>query len=217
MTTYTIGIVACEERAEMAHELFKDAKAKLSIVDDGTYGCLGNHHMVQRALVKEPGWSVVLEDDAIPLNDFHDDLNTVLSYSDSQIVSLYLGTGYPSNWQPRIERALLHDTSYIKCDRLLHAVGYAIAPEIKDALATWLGRCLRMAMSRAPEDAITTFARQHQIPVLYTNPSLVDHRDGPPAIGARDRGNFRGSSRPRHAWNTSQRLTWDDSSVTMTT
>lgn len=215
--SYAIGVVAHESREDMAHELSALVDAKVCNMDDGALGCLGNHHAVQHALLKQPGWSVVLEDDAYPCNAFYEDLTWVLGHADSPVVSLYLGTGYPANWQPRIQRALLHDTSWIECDRLLHAVGYAIGPEIKHQVAKWLGKCLRVGQPLAPEDAISTWMRHQRTPVLYTNPSLVQHRDGPTTISARERGNFRGSHRPRHAWNTRQRVTWTDSTVTMNT
>lgn len=215
--TYSIGIVAHVDRIDMAHKLSVIVDAKLLNPDDGTLGCAGNHGFVQARLASQPGWSVILEDDAMPCNAFYDDLTWCLEHAPCPIVSLYLGTGYPGNWQPRIERALLHDTCWIKCRRLLHAVGYAIGPEIKHDVAKWLGKSLRVGAPLTPEDSITTFAQARMIPVLYTNPSLVEHRDAPTVMSARERGNFRGSSRPRHAWNTGQRLTWNDSVVTMTT
>lgn len=215
MIDHAIGIVAHVDRIDMAHELSESVGARVVNPDDGTLGPLGNHTFMHNRLAMEHGWSVILEDDAIPLNSFADDLDWVLTHAKEPIVSLYLGTGFPGNWQPRIEQALVTDPCWVKCDRLLHAVGYAVAPELKGHVAQWMGKCLRTRVPIAPEDAISTWAHRLKIPVLYTNPSLVDHRDGPTVVTPRQRGNFRGSGRPRHAHNTRQRLTWNDSTVTM--
>ena len=181
-------------------------------VDGGTLGCLGNHARLHGLLSDQPGWSVILEDDALPINDFSCDLAYLLDRSPTQIVSLYLGTGYPSNWQPRIKKALEADTTWIIGPSLLHAVGYAISPDIKLLVANYLASGPRM---EAPDAAISHWARGHGVDISYTNPSLVDHRDTEPAVKHRP-GNFSSRrNRPRHAHNTRQRLTWTDNSVIM--
>lgn len=221
MTEYTIGVVAHLDRVEMAHNLSEDVGARLVNVDDGELGCSGNHGFVQARLVAERGWSVVLEDDAVPCNGFDDDLLTVLEIvgsgslgEDVGIVSLYLGTGYPQNYQRRVIDAVAADTSFILCPRLLHAVGYAIAPDIKGGLATWMARNKR-GPGMAPDEAMSVWAARHGIRVAYTNPSLVDHRDTATVIRARSNTFAPGRNRVRKAHNTAQRLTWTDNSVTM--
>lgn len=198
----------------MAREL-RESVGGLINLDDGGLGCSGNHGYLHARLASEPGWSVILEDDAQPLNSFADDLTWCLEHAPQPIVSLYLGTGYPSNWQPRIDKALEADTSWIVAPKLLHAVGYAIAPQIKGDLAQWMAQ-KRRGPGMAPDDAVSIWANKYKYLVAYTNPSLVDHRDVPTVLLGRP-GNFRkkGSQRARHAHNTSQRLTWTDSTVMM--
>lgn len=217
MADYTLGIVAHTSRIVMVNNLIerldKHCIDPEVSTDDGRLGCLGNHAAIHGRLADEPGWSVILEDDALPVNDFGCDLEWMLDHAPHCIVSLYLGTGYPANWQQPIKKALEADTSWIVAPRLLHAVGYAIAPEVKGALARFLSSGPRL---EAPDDAISLWARQQDIPVAYTNPSLVDHLDVTPALSHRP-GNFStGRKKPRKAHNIRQRLTWGDNSVIMT-
>lgn len=217
MPEYSIGIVAHVDRREMAHELSTLVAAKLVSMDDGELGCAGNHAFVQGRLATEPGWSVILEDDAYPCNAFYDDLMWCLEHAPAPIVSLYLGTGYPAQAQPRILKALEADTSWIMHNRLLHAVGYCIAPEIKGELASWMGRNKR-GPGTAPDEAVTMWAYARKIKVAYTNPSVIQHRDGPSVILVRRGANnfAHGRNRPRHAHNTTPRIGgWDNSWVEM--
>jgi hypothetical protein len=214
-TRFSIGIVAHVDRAAMAASLSDVVHPAVVNVDDGTLGCAGNHAFVQSRLVGEPGWSVVLEDDAIPLNRFHSDLEHVLSLAPALIVGLYLCTGYPAQWQHRMVDAIALDTSFIRCSRLLHAVGYAIHPHIKAELAQWMGARGRKGPGMAPDEAIGVWAAAHHEPIVFTNPSLVDHRDTTTVIRARGNNFAPGRNRARKAHNTGQRLTWDDSCAIM--
>lgn len=214
---YTIGIVAHVDRAVMAHELSIGVNAKLTNMDNGKLGCAGNHGFVQARLAAEPGWSVVLEDDAKPINYFCDDLEWALEHAPCPIVSFYLGSGYPANWQKRMADAVAAGTSWIVSSRLLHGVGYAIAPEIKRDLAQWMAAKQR-GPGMPPDEAVSVWANAHGHKVAYTNPSLVDHRDTSTVILARSpyRQHAAGRNLPRRAHNTIPRLDgWDDSSVTM--
>lgn len=219
MTTFSVGIVGHVERIEMAQGL-KEATGGILNLDNGTLRCLGNHAYVQRELVANDGWSVVLEDDALLLNDFLGDLGQVLEIAeqklpeDVKVVSLYLGTGYPNNWQRRITPALEAETSFILCPELLHAVGYAVAPDIKSELASWMQGSQHIR-NGAPDYLMSIWLAAHQYRVAYTNPSLVDHRDVRTVIRARGNTFAPGRNRPRKAHNTRQRLTWGDSYTTM--
>ena len=216
----TIGVVAHVDRAQMAAELADKVHPKLVNPDDGSLGCAGNHAHVLARLAGEPGWSVVLEDDAVPVNDFEADLRTVLRIAESQldptikVVGLYLGTGYPSNWQKRMVDAIATDACFLVGPRLLHAVGYAVAPEVKADLARWMNRT-RRGPGMAPDEGISVWANAHQYKIAHTNPSLVDHQDTRTVIRTRGQSFAPGRNRARVAHNTRQRLTWTASAATL--
>lgn len=215
---YSIGVVGHTDRMTMANSLAEQVGGRAHI-DDGSLGCMGNHVWVQSALAYEPGWSVVLEDDAVPLNDFHADLEAALWLVENQIpeakiVSLYMGTGYPRHWQYQMLEALKPDPCFILCPLLLHAVGYAIAPDVQDDLLRWMER--KHYPAAAPDEMVSVWLRASGYRVAYTNPSLVDHRDGRVVVGSRPGTFSPGRNRPRKAHNTHQRLAWDDSAVAMT-
>ena len=216
----TIGIVAHVDRVDMAHALADKVTPKLVNVDDGSLGCAGNHAHVLSKLADEPGWSVVLEDDAVPLHDFTHDLRQVLWLtesrlsSDVKVVGLYLGTGYPANWQRRMELAIATDACFLVGPRLLHAVGYAVAPEVKNKLADWMTK-KRRGPGMAPDEGISVWAASNGYRVAHTNPSLVDHQDTPTVILTRGQAFSSTRKRVRKAHNTRQRLTWAASVATL--
>jgi GR25 family glycosyltransferase involved in LPS biosynthesis len=221
MVDYKVGVVGHVDRIDMLRELSDRLHPDLVNVDDGTLGCAGNHAFMQTRLASEPGWSVILEDDAVPSEIFHAELDLVLTvvenqlHPDIKIVSLYLGTSYPQNWQRRITHALATDPCFVMCPRLLHAVGYAIAPEIKKELAEFMSSRGQRGPGMAPDEAMSLFLYQRRLFTAYTNPSLVDHRDERTVIRTRPQSFNPDRRYPRHAHNIGQRLTWTDSTVMM--
>lgn len=184
-------------------------------IDDGTLGCEGNHHRVWSHLAHSGAyWTVVLEDDALPVPFFRDQLSDALAKSPASIVSLYLGRSRPPQWQKRIERATYaakaHDASFILHTRLLHCVGVAIKSRlVTDMLAvTGTAACRGLPM----DEAISAWARAHHYGVAYTWPSLVDHADGPTLAFHRDHAP---RTAPRKAWSVGTRKRWSTAHVAM--
>lgn len=209
-----IGVVAHTSRKQMADTLAEKVSAAIVAVDDGSLGCNRNHVQVWKYLAEhDSDWTVVLEDDAIPVDDFRTQLHQALEYAPTNVVSLYLGTGRPPQWQTRIKDALAkahaNDACYIVTTHLLHAVAVAIkTPHIPHMLAH------AEAKRYLPiDEAISNWARLHnRNPIAYTVPSLVDHADGLTLVKHRD-----GSPRnkPRKAWTVGTRSTWTTQAVTM--
>lgn len=206
--SYAIGIVAHQDRAGMADELSAQVKADFVSVDDGTIGAGANHRRVWRELVDHHAdFSVVLEDDAVPVLDFRSQLEDILLACETPIVSLYLGRNRPPQWQAKIQDAMakadIEDASWITSGHLIHGVGVAIKTKlIRSMLGHW---------SELPIDQhISVWARNHQHLVAYTHPSIVDHADVPTLIRHHD-----GKDRlpGRIAWQWGSRTKWTDRSV----
>lgn len=175
-----IVIVAHTARRDAVQRLAADTAARHVTIDDGTLGCEGNHRRAWawHAEYADDEWAVVLEDDAVPVPDFTGQLDAALHVAPAPIVSLYLGTGNPTTWQPRISRAIdtAGQANWLVASTLLHAVAVAIRTEL---LPIQLDK--RMPI----DNAISNWAKRNELLVGYTLPSLVDHADTEPVITQR--------------------------------
>jgi len=205
--TFSIGIVAHTSRSSAAKLLSMSVGAQFISVDNGMLGCDANHDAVHRHLAgMGTDWSVVLEDDAVPVDGFRDQLRAVLKVAPAPVVSLYLGRQRPPQYQSRIAAATtkadLVDAHWLTSSRLLHAVGYAIRSELLPDL-------LEVPLRLPADERIGAWADQ----TAYCWPSLVDHADMPTIVDHPD-----GKPRPpgRTAWRTGTRAAWSDLSVPLT-
>lgn len=210
-----IGIVAHTDRLAQANTLASQVEAEHIAIDDGVLGCEGNHRRVWRHLAHSGAyWTVVLEDDALPVPFFRTQLAAALAVAPAGIVSLYLGRSRPPQWQQRIERATYaataHEASFILHTRLLHCVGVAIKSRLVGDMVdiTATAACHGLPM----DEAITAWARAHRYGVAYTWPSLVDHADGPTLAYHRDHAQ---RDAPRKAWSAGTRKRWGTAQVAM--
>jgi GR25 family glycosyltransferase involved in LPS biosynthesis len=208
-TTASIGIVAHTSRAQQAHRLNNTFDADYLNIDDGTLGCTGNHLNVWHWLHHNTSteWSIVLEDDALPIADFRAQAAAALTVAPAPIVSFYLGS-YPPHFDPDKEHAIVQadntDADWIVAPFLFHAVAVAIRT---DQLGPILNHC--GVNEPAPIDqAISSYPAT----VAYTWPSLVNHHDGPSATNHPD-GIQRGVSRT--AYRTGTRGIWTGSFVAL--
>jgi hypothetical protein len=206
-----IGIVAHIARIQHAEALADDVGADYISVDDGTLGCEGNHRKVWEHLAAQDSeWTVVIEDDAIPVDDFRHQLEQILAVSPTPIVSLYLGRSRPwAGWQTLIslavEKANHAGAHWIISHSVLHAVALAIKTELVPSMLTWIE-------THPVDDSITRWAKNYQLRVGYPWPSIIDHRDGPTLIDHPD-GDPRAAGRV--AWWCDTRSHWNNTSVTM--
>jgi len=207
---FSIGVVAHTSRTAEAKQLARTVKADFVSMDNGLMGCDENHKTVQRHLSALPAtWSIVLEDDAIPVDKFRSQAAQALMMAPTPIVSFYLGKRRPPHWQNRacaaVAQAANTDASWILCTHLLHAVGYAIRTELLPSL-------IDHHSTRPSDEHITSWAKQHRHPISYTFPSLVDHADLPTIVDHPD-----GQTRHpgRKAWYAKPRDTWTTKAVTM--
>lgn len=212
--SYGLGIVAHVDRygtaEELKTQLETDHRCAFMSVDTGHLGPGTNHRIVWSVLSDlDSDWSVVLEDDALPVPEFLGQLDNVLLASPTDIVCLYLGRLRPPQYQAKIsdalEKADANDAHWIISDRCLNAVAVAIKTSlIPDMLAN---------LPVIPIDqAITKWARKRGHRTGYPVPSLVDHADTPTLIKHPD-----GKPRVpgRVAWRTGTRDTWTSASVSL--
>lgn len=211
-----IGIVAHESRITRALKLFHDIRADQLFPDDGSLGCEGNHRMAWATLASgafDDEWLVVIEDDALPCNDFRAQLADALDHCPTDIAGLYLGRSRPPQWQDFIQQAVWRaddeNACWITSDAVLHAVGVAMrGPELVESM---LNRTSKMM--RPIDERITMWCRMFGHPVAYAWPSLLDHDDDLPTTHAHRDGEHR--DRGRVAWSVGTRERWTSRSVAL--
>lgn len=181
-----ILIVGHRDRLPMIRRLLDRFPGATPLMDDGTLGAAGNH---RRALIlagcrNDRTW--ILEDDALPVSRFEAHAAELEARFPGELISGYLGRGYPEGWQNLI-RIEMRDTSsdVVKLPTLLHAVCYSVTPDIAHAILDRL--------QDGPPDAAIGEAWGRG--VIYPKASIVDHADTPSLVhepGTREL--------PRHAW-----------------
>lgn len=206
--SHALGIVGHAGRSELIDCLAETVKPDVISRDDGQLGCEGNHQHVWQRLANEyprSGWTVVLEDDALPVAGFDTQLEAALRVAPTPIVSLYLGRLRPPQYQSAIRDVVdtQPDAHWLVANRLLHGVGVAIRTQFVHNMLDSVTQT-----ARPIDEAISLWAQHCGLRVSYTWPSLVDHADEPTVIAQhRDR---QPRPRGRVAWRTGTRTAWCD-------
>lgn len=161
-------------------------------IDRGNHGANWNHRRALEWAVEQDGRVVIIEDDAMPVRGFVSYAAEWLMRFPEHIVSFYLGTGRPPQYQSVIAQRLIEADKYrwdcITLPRLIHGVCYSVPPQhIERVLTSW--------DNSKPADYAVGDAFGGS--VIYPCDSLVDHADGEPVERHSD-----GSSRTerRKAW-----------------
>ncbi|HHD2941731.1 hypothetical protein [Enterobacter kobei] len=145
------------------------------LIDSGDHGANWNH----RRALEWASWQdcrvVIIEDGALPVPDFIEQVSEWLNRFPESLVSFYLGTGRPPQYQMQIaERLIVADKTqadYITLQRLIHGVCYSVPPQhIERVLSRW--------DNSKPADYAVGDA--YGGAVVYPCYSLVDHADGKP-------------------------------------
>lgn len=169
-------------------------------VDDGSLGCTQNHARAWRQHAERPAdWSLNLEDDAVPVEQFRDQLEQALEVAPTPIVSLYLGGGYigDSLTTALLARADATGAHWaVTNGGILHAVALAVRREILIPMIEYLG-----SRTRAVDAMLSSWAQRNSYDVAYSIPSLVDHADEKSLVTK-----YRRS--PRRAFLTGRRDEW---------
>jgi hypothetical protein len=211
-----IGIVAHTSRLDQANTLADKVNATYISVDDGTLGCNGNHKKVWAHLSEQhTEWSILLEDDAIPVDGFIDQAQQALAVTPGHVVSFYLGRHHiPTlDWEQRKQRAIAqadsNEAHWLTTNHLLHAVAVAIPTQ---QIPSMWHHINKMPDVFPIDEAITHWAYNTGRTVAYTWPSLIDHADQPTTFRHPDK-----MPRPpgRIAYRTGTHTHWTDKAVTM--
>lgn len=188
-------------------DLAVNVEADYISLDNGELGCTGNHRNVWGWHRGHPAdWSLTLEDDAVPVPGFREQLTAALKAAPAPIVSLYLGSGYVGDrrTQAVLRKSELAQACWVTTRGVVcHAVALAVHRELVAALSTGL-RQTTLPIDRA----ISRWAHTRGHSVAYTVPSLVDHADGPSLVTDYRR-------KPRRAWLTGSREEWTDSATAL--
>ncbi|HCM9684308.1 TPA: hypothetical protein N5O20_004979 [Enterobacter kobei] len=145
------------------------------LIDEGNHGANWNHRRALEWAACQPCRVVVLEDDAVLVHGFIETVAEWLARFPDDMLSFYLGTGRPPQYQMQIaERLIVADKTradFITLPRLIHGVCYSVPPQrISRVLSQW--------DSSKPADYAVGDAFGGA--VVYPCYSLVDHADGEP-------------------------------------
>lgn len=214
-----VGIVAHVNREHLVDGLIRDSQADIIRFDDtfppSAKGCANNHIRVLTDLRKharKDEWVIVLEDDAMPVDDFRKQAELALAQSDSELVGLYLGTSNPGGViQQAVEPAVINaeavDSNWVVADWFVSGPGYAVRSDVLGSLIDSLGE------SKGPVDVrVNEWARYEGIETWYTYPSLINHNDAQSLINS-----YPDFARimPRRAWRAGGRAEWSSSTTKM--
>ncbi|VDZ82834.1 hypothetical protein U0026_09870 [Kluyvera intermedia] len=142
------------------------------LIDYGNHGANWNHRRALEWAAEQTCRVVVLEDDALPVRGFRDKLTGWLARFPDSLISFYLGTGRPPQYQMQIATKLIdadkRQVDYININRLIHGVCYSV-PQSK----------LQQVITRWNTDLPADYAVGDACggDVVYPCYSLADHAD----------------------------------------
>ncbi|AKJ72561.1 glucosyltransferase [Gordonia phage GMA2] len=194
-------VVGDTRRKSQALDLVEKLDASLALDSHGRWGPGINH---LRAWVLgntlKSDWIAVIEDDAILCDDFVEKVDKLLETAPTDVVSLYLGTGYPRHLvrsaQSAVELAESRGENWLTLHTLNHAVCVLVRQSrVNDMLSVILPR-----RHHAADEAISEWAQLRGIRISYPTVSLVDHRDEEPIISSSKRSDNEKRSLARRAF-----------------
>lgn len=141
------------------------------VIDDESKGANWNHKRAIQLALTLPGQPVFIEDDAVPVAMFKDKVEHWINKYPQSLISFYLGTGRPKQYQPMIKDQMENSvTDFVAFKRLIHGVCYTIPKSgLEGILSRWVD-------NKAADYAIGDAWNQV---VIYPKKSLVDHMDLP--------------------------------------
>ncbi|EMC7874446.1 MULTISPECIES: hypothetical protein [Enterobacter cloacae complex] len=144
------------------------------LLDEGDHGANWNHRRALEWAAEQSCRVVVLEDDALPVHGFAEKVTYWLARFPDDMLSFYLGTGRPPQYQKEIAGMLVEsdrvNADYLVLSKLIHGVCYS-PPQGR------LARMLKAWNKTLAADYAVGEAFGGR--VIYPCYSLVDHADLP--------------------------------------
>ncbi|EOZ7477667.1 hypothetical protein JJP86_23460 [Enterobacter hormaechei] len=169
-----IAIVAHHSRRTMAEELASKLEADIVFMDEHSAGANSNHLRALRWAAEQSDRVIIIEEDALPVEGFRDKAQDWLVRFPDDMLSFYLGTGRPPQYQKEIAGMLVDAdrvcADHIVLSKLIHGVCYS-PPQGR------LGRMLSTWNKTLAADYAVGEAFGGR--VIYPCYSLVDHADLP--------------------------------------
>ncbi|MBA7773842.1 MULTISPECIES: hypothetical protein [unclassified Enterobacter] len=169
-----IAIVAHHSRRTMAEELASKLEADIVFMDEHSAGANSNHLRALSWAAEQSDRVIIIEEDALPVEGFRDKAQDWLARFPDDMLSFYLGTGRPPQYQKEIAGMLVDAdrvcSDHIVLSKLIHGVCYS-PPQ---------GRLARM-LSAWNKTLAADYAVGEAFGgrVIYPCYSLVDHADMP--------------------------------------
>jgi hypothetical protein len=153
--------VAARKDFTNAYRLADQVTAECIAIDDCLLGFTKTHHRAWDWLKEgDSEWSVVLDDEAVPIPDFRRKLNLALLQAPSPIVSLY----YPSDDHSE-------ELHWVTSLHLWDCLGLAVKTILIPSMMEWI-------VDMEPlELAIAQWAQQNHFEISYVRPSLVERKE----------------------------------------
>lgn len=168
-------IVGHHQRMEWVQKLQDNLPGAAAVVDFGNHGAMYSHIRALQIAATLDGRCVIMEDDAIPVIGFQQFADEWFNEFPDELISFYLGTGRPKEWQATVDRKLAEcDGEWIKLPKLIHGVCYSLPVGGAQHVLARIKQ-----MGTVFEGADFTIGRAWGRDVVYPVESLVEHRDGP--------------------------------------
>ena len=167
-----VVVVGHHSRRNQASQLAHLLDAHL-LIDEGDHGSNWNHRRAIEWASQQESRVVIMEDDALLLPGFTESVREWVTRFPDNLISFYLGTGRPPQYQQQIAASLIEADmrrgDYITMDRLIHGVCYS--PPVSGLSRIMQNWNRTKAADYAVGDALGG-------KVIYPCYSLVDHADG---------------------------------------
>lgn len=169
-----LTIVGHHSRLNGIYSLFdklcKDFEVTI-LVDDKNKGANHVHKWALTEALEKCHDAVILEDDSLPVAQFSSLLEERIDEHPNAIVSFYLGTGRPPQYQHAIRRFYHDGGDWLMLDKLIHGVAYYVPHKM-------LGKIVTNWNDKLPADYAVTYSIRCAR-VYYHRYSIVEHSDVP--------------------------------------